>query len=129
MPCWRGPALYDDASSKAAITKWVRFYKTHRDILSSDIIHLRRADHQGIDAILHVNPALPTKGLAMIFNPMPEAASGSFSIDLYYTGLNSTARVTEQEEGAPILMPLARDYTVTISYAIAARNVTWFTFE
>eukprot|EP01044_Picomonas_judraskeda_P025110 COSAG03_NODE_7162_length_956_cov_0.957993_1_plen_252_part_10 len=74
MPCWRGPALYDDASSKAAITKWVRFYKTHRDILSSDIIHLRRADHQGIDAILHVNPALPTKGLAMIFNPMPEAA-------------------------------------------------------
>ena len=22
MPCWRGPALYDDDASKAAITKW-----------------------------------------------------------------------------------------------------------
>ena len=109
--------------------KWVRFYKKHRDILSSDIIHLRRADHQGIDAILHVNPALPTKGLAMIFNPTAEAAFGSFSIDLYYTGLNSTARVTEQEEGGPTMIPLARDYTVTVSYAIPARNVTWFTFE
>eukprot|EP01046_Picozoa_sp_COSAG06_P095917 COSAG06_NODE_42026_length_385_cov_1.080420_1_plen_39_part_10 len=27
MPCWRGPALYDDPASKAAITKWVAFYK------------------------------------------------------------------------------------------------------
>ena len=48
MPCWRGPALFDDAASQAAITKWVAFYKTHRAILSSDLIHLRRADHQGI---------------------------------------------------------------------------------
>ena len=46
MPCWRGPALYDDPASKAAITKWVAFYKKHRAILTSDIIHLRRADHQ-----------------------------------------------------------------------------------
>ena len=61
MPCWRGPALFDDAASQAAITKWVSFYKTHRAILSSDLIHLRRADHQGIDAILHVNPSLTTK--------------------------------------------------------------------
>jgi hypothetical protein len=129
MPCWRGPALFDDAASKAAITRWVSFYKTHRAILSSDLIHLRRADHQGIDAILHVNPTLATKGLAVIYNPMDEPMVGNYTIDLYYTGLSTTAKVTERGAGAANMMALARDYSVQVPLNIAARNVTWFTFE
>lgn len=129
MPCWRGPALYDDEQSKAAIMKWVAFYKLHRDILSSDIIHLRRADHQGIDAILHVNPALKTKGLAVIFNPTNEVVNTNFTIDLYYSGLSKTTKVTERGTRSSTLLTLARDYTVIVHLSIAARNVTWFTFE
>ena len=28
------------------VTKWVSFYKTYRDILISDIVHVRRPDMQ-----------------------------------------------------------------------------------
>jgi hypothetical protein len=38
------------------------------------------------------------------------------------------AKVTERN-GAPMTMALARDYTVEVALNIAARNVTWFTFE
>ena len=70
-----------------------------------------------------------SQGLAMISNPMAEVATGRFAIDLYYTGLNATARVTEQGAGSSTTMELGRDYTVHVPYSIPARNVTWFTFE
>ena len=91
------------------------FYKTHRAIMSSDIIHVRRADHHGerrqwtdlhnivlrtdvhagVDAILHVNPSLPTKGLAMLFNPTSVPINGTLPLNLYYTSLTTAAKVTE----------------------------------
>jgi hypothetical protein len=50
------------------------FFQTYRVLLSSDIIHVRRADMQSIDAYLHANPTLnPHKGLAMVFNPTAES--------------------------------------------------------
>ncbi len=30
------------------VKKWVDFYKTYRDILISDIVHVRRPDMQGV---------------------------------------------------------------------------------
>ena len=45
--CYRGNVLYDGPNSKAVVTKWVSFYKRYRDILISDIIHVRRPDMQG----------------------------------------------------------------------------------
>ena len=55
---------------KAVVKKWVGFYKAHRGILESDVIHIRRADGRDIDAILHVNPRLKEKGSAMVYNPL-----------------------------------------------------------
>ena len=51
------------------VTKWVSFYKQYRDILISDIVHIRRADLQDYDAFMHVNPTLQNRALAMVFNP------------------------------------------------------------
>ena len=106
----------------------VKFYKDHRAILSSDIIHVRRADHHGPDGILHVNPKLQTKGLAVIYNPTAHPINTTLPLNLYYTGLTSSAQVSEQG-GAAAHMPLARDFTVELELNIAARNVTWFTFQ
>ena len=53
--CYRGPRLYDTDQTKAVVKKWVDFFKMYRDILESDIIHVRRADGRDIDCILHVN--------------------------------------------------------------------------
>ena len=42
---------------------------------------------------------------------------------------SSQAKVAERGAGTPTTMALARDYTVEVPINIAARNVTWFTFE
>ena len=54
--CYRGPRLYDSDETKAVVKRWVAFYKQHRPILNSDLIHLRRPDARDWDGWLHVNP-------------------------------------------------------------------------
>ena len=44
---YRGPRLYDTSETKALVHKWVSFYNKYRDILTSDIVHVRRPDMQG----------------------------------------------------------------------------------
>ena len=44
----------------------VAWYKAHRDILESDLIHGRRADARDLDWMLHVNPQLQEKGLLVV---------------------------------------------------------------
>ena len=44
--CYRGYRLYDSDSTKVLVKKWVDFYKTYRDIVTSDIIHVKRPDMQ-----------------------------------------------------------------------------------
>ena len=40
--------LYDNNGTMALVKKWVNFYKTYRDIVTSDIVHVRRPNMQGI---------------------------------------------------------------------------------
>ena len=44
--CYRGPRLYDSVKSMTVAQKWVGFYKRYRDIVTSDIVHVRRPDMQ-----------------------------------------------------------------------------------
>ena len=39
--------LYDSVEVMELVKKWVGFYKSYRDILISDIVHVRRPDMQG----------------------------------------------------------------------------------
>ena len=46
--------LFDSDKVQSLVKKWVGFYKTYRDILTSDIVHVRRPDMQGNNtAIVH----------------------------------------------------------------------------
>ena len=45
--CYRGDVLYDGPNSEALVKKWVTFYKDYRDIINSDIVHVKRPDMQG----------------------------------------------------------------------------------
>jgi len=122
--CYRGPRLYDSPETRNLVKKWVDFYKKYRAILDSDIIHVRRADGRQVDAILHVNPQLPIKGLAMIYNPTDKAVQETLTLPLYYTGL--TDRASIGFEGADFVdYQLARDYSVSLSVEIEAFGVTW----
>ena len=117
--------LYDSDETKAVVAKWVSFYKRHRAIVTSDIVHVRRPDMQSIDAFMHVNPFLPEKGLAMVFNPTDSSIKQSLRLPLYYTGLSDTALVSEQE-GEGRAVKLARDYSIDVEVELDARSLTWF---
>ncbi|MCK4294700.1 MAG: alpha-galactosidase [Planctomycetes bacterium] len=126
--CYRGPRLYDTDQTKAIVKKWVEFYKKYRAILDSDIIHVRRADGRDIDCILHVNPELKHKGLAMVYNPLSRKVEKKLKLPLYYTGLTETARIRERE-GRSRKYKLDRGYNVTVPVSVEARGVTWFVIE
>ena len=126
--CYRGPRLYDADETKELVKKWVVFYKKHRDILNSDIIHVRRADGRDIDCMLHVNAQLKQKGLAMVYNPLNRKVEGKLRLPLYYTGLTKTARIRERE-GKAKKYELDRRYNVTIPINMAPRSVTWLVVE
>ncbi len=123
--CYRGPRLYDGPETREAVKHWVDFYKAHRAILDSDIIHLRRADGRDLDYILHVNPGLNERGLMMVYNPLDHVVKKRLHVPLYYTGLSATARFREQG-GKPRRLRLDRSYSVDLTVSVAARGVTWF---
>ena len=123
--CYRGYRLYDSNDTKALVQKWVSFYKTYRDILISNIIHVRRADMQGIDSYMHVNPNLVNKGLAMAFNPTNEAVTTFLTLPLYYTGLTTTAKIS-QEGLNPQGYTLDRQYNVDITVSLPPLAITWY---
>lgn len=126
--CYRGPRLYDSDETKAVVKKWVDFYKRYRDILESDVIHLRRADGRDIDGLLHVNPQGKIKGLAMIYNPLDRPVERKLKLPLYYTGLADTARI-RAKEGESRPYKLDRHYNATVPVRIDAAGVTWLVIE
>lgn len=126
--CYRGPRLYDTEDTKQAVIDVIKWYKTYRDILNSDIIHLQRANGSDWDGIMHVNPQLKEKGLIMLYNPLKEKITRSIKVPLYYTGLKTTATFSEQGKIKQIVK-LNRDYTAGLEFTIPAESYTWFVVE
>ena len=124
--CYRGPRLYDTDDTKAVVKRWVDFYKQHRAILDSDMIHLRRPDGRDWDGWLHVNPQLSERGLAVIYNPLTEPIERQIRLPLYYTGLTNRA-VIHHEDGRTEEVTLQRDYSATLTLKIPAHSRTWLT--
>lgn len=126
--CWRGPRLYDAPETKALVIKWVTWFKTHRELLESDVLHLRRADGRDWDGVLHVRPGGKPCGLAVLFNPLPEPIVRELRLPLYYTGLTRTAKL-RVGGGRARALSLDRDYTVTIKLTLPAQSMEWLTIE
>lgn len=126
--CYRGPRLYDSDETKAVVKRWVAWFKQYRDILESDLIHLRRADGRDVDYFLHVNPQLKRCGLLMVYNPLDQPAERTLRVPLYYTGLTRAALIREQEN-RPRRYPLARDFSVDLKVRVPAQSRTWFVIE
>lgn len=126
--CYRGPRLYDTPKTKAVVAKVIDWYKKYRDILNSDIIHLRRPSGKDWDGFMHTNPELKEKGFAMVFNPTDQEMSREITLPLYYTGIQSSASVREKE-GPSKNYKLTRDYEITVMVTIPAQSYTWFVIE
>jgi len=126
--CYRGTRLYDAASTRALVKKWVAWYKKYRDILNSDVIHLRRPDGRDLDGILHANPGLKEKGLALFFNPTDAAIEKTVRLPLYYTGLTDAARIREGE-GPSREYRLDRGFSIGLAVRLPAHGFAWFVIE
>ena len=137
---WRGDRLYErhGDASHALIRARVAWAKAHRDILQSDIVHVREVTGQSLDAFLHVNPRLPRRvGLAMVFNPTSANLSMSLRLPLYYTGLHARAKLTISpgagwDSGAPatqLVGTLERDYSLAVNVSVPAQEAGWVLIE
>lgn len=126
--CYRGPRIYDSPETKAAVIKWVQWFKKYRAILESDVIHIRRADGRNLDAILHVNPSLPEKGMLMVWNPTDKEMTQEIRVPLYYAGLTDSASFS-LEGGKAQTLDLERDYSVKVKATIPARSCRWWAIK
>jgi len=53
---------------RAVVARWVKFYRDHRAILDSDIIHLRRRMAVDWDGLAACQPAAAGARLAIVYN-------------------------------------------------------------
>ena len=128
IACYRGPRLFDTEQTKVVVKKWVDFYKKYRDILESDLIHVRRPDGRSIDCVLHANAQISPCGLAMLYNPTRTVQHITLKLPLYYTGLSEIAKIREKE-GEPKRYKIDRDYNVEIPIEMEAKSVSYLVIE
>lgn len=126
--CYRGPRLFDTDRTREAVTRWVRWYKDHREVLESDLIHGRRADGRDVDWMLHVNPLGREKGMLVAYNPLEEPVTRTLRVPLHYTGLKDRTRVTEVN-GRVRTLKLGPDSTAEITVTVPAGGMNWVLFE
>jgi len=131
--CYRGPRLYDTERVKQMVAQEVAWFKRHRDILESDIIHGRRPDATNLDWSLHVNPQLETPGLLVVFNPTSKVLSEKLKVPMHYTGLNQKAIVydsraqTDQDLDKRTL-PISAKEILELEVVVPAYSMKSFAF-
>jgi len=125
--CYRGPRLYDSPETRTMVIKWVTWFKKHRDILESDLIHVRRADGRHLDVALHVNSRLNEKAMAVVFNPTDHPITEELTLPMYYTGLTSSVNVLDESEGKTKAAILDREFRIKLKVTVHAAGVRSFT--
>lgn len=137
-PCYRGVRLYDELEpkSKALVQKYTTWNAQYRFILHADLIHLKRPDGNGIDAVLHVEPdrsKCQERAMLIVFNQNPDRAVNiSLRVPLYYSGLDDTTIVTRGSFAGTMQstnMTLQRDWSITLQVEMEPVSVAWWVFE
>lgn len=118
--CYRGMRLYDSPETKALVVRMVTWYKKYRDILESDVIHLRRADGRRLDFILHLNPASSPKAMLVAYNPTGQRLSEVIKVP----ASGSSVKVSERE-GKPVSQKVI-DGHIQIKLDIPAKGWTYY---
>jgi hypothetical protein len=106
----------------------VEWFKRHRRILEADVIHLRRADGQRLDGVLHVDPEGATRAMAVIYNPLDTPLTEEFRIPLYYSGLKDKVRAQVEGEKEAVRR-LDDGRRVTLKVTVPGKSMRWVTFR
>lgn len=122
--CYRGPRLFDTEQTRNKVAAVINWYKQYRDILNTDIIHLRRADGRDWDGWMHVGANLPVKGLVLLFNPLKTAITRTIHLPMYYTGLTNRAMISERGQAYRPFV-INRNNEAAYAVTIPATGYTW----
>lgn len=126
--CYRGPRLFDTDRTRDAVRARVQWFKQHREVLESDLVHGRRPDGRDIDWMLHVNPRGREKGMLVVFNPLEEPVTRAVRVNLHYTGLSGRARVIHAD-GKRRSLHMGPDAVAEVPVTVPAGGMTWAVFE
>ncbi|RFS21369.1 alpha-galactosidase [Chitinophaga silvatica] len=126
--CYRGPRLYDADVTKDLVRQTVNWYKKYRDILNTDIIHLRRPDGRDWDGIMHVSASLPQKAFVLLYNPTAKTITRDIQLPMYYSGATQSINIREKDGPAKKYL-LDRGYNAHLKITIPAAGYTWLVAE
>ncbi|MCU7552205.1 LamG domain-containing protein [Chitinophagaceae bacterium LB-8] len=121
----RGKRLYDTPETKAMVSKWINWFKEHRAILTSDIIHVSRPTGRDLDAMFHVNPFIEEKGMLVVFNPTDKPITKQFKLPLYYTGIKEQALIINQH-GQSVPQTLNAQKEISLQVEVPAGGYSWY---
>lgn len=130
--CYRGPRLYDAPETKAMVVEWVNWFKSRREILEADVVHLRRADGRRLDGVVHVLPGASVPALAVIYNPSGQEMSETMEIPLYYAGLAGRVSMSGGDSAGGRLRArtIGLDGTTAkVKVTVPAMGMTWLEFR
>lgn len=122
--CWRGPRLYDSPETRDVVKKWVSWFKQHREILESDLIHGRRADGRDIDYMIQVKPGAKVCAFTVVHNPTPTALNRVVRLPLRYAGLRNSAWV-RINDGKPTRVAIDPDGYANLEVSVPAESRSW----
>ena len=126
--CYRGPRLYDSDTTKELVIEHIVHYKKFRNILNSDIIHLRRPNGRSWDGFLHVNPDLDQKGFLMLFNPTNSVIKEKILVPLYYSGLKEWAQLLDKGNSKQTIS-LNRNFEIELLIELPPNGYNWYTIQ
>lgn len=121
--CYRGMRLYDSPETKAMVVRMLSWYKKYREILESDVIHLRRADGRRLDFILHVNPSASPSAMLVAYNPTGERQIETIQVP----HSRPTAKVGEKEGTRKSVK--TQDGKFSLKLDIPAKGWTYFPID
>jgi hypothetical protein len=129
---YRGHRLYDSENVRNKVRNWIDWYKQYRNILESDIIHSssKRANGHSPDWVFHANPKTLQKGIWVSFNPLTTNVHQEIKLNIYYTGLNGTARIIpEGNRNKAFKVTIDQYHSITIPMAWKTKGIRWLTIE
>jgi hypothetical protein len=119
--CWRGTRLYDSPDTKAVVLKMVGWYKQHRALLESDVIHLRRPDGRSLDYIMHVSDR---EAMVVIYNPTENEREENISVPLAKYGFAGKVRQMGPTGDKTLATTPSK-----VKIKVAGRSWTWLKFS
>jgi hypothetical protein len=130
---YQGTTMFDTPDGAALYAKWGGWFKTYRTLLSTgDLIHIRRADGQGLDAVVHVKVGASPPAIAIVWNPTDATIKSAVEVPLYYAGLQGKTSVNAtfepwpgSEQPTSVLVPLDWRARALVTFSVPARSVTW----